>query len=111
LRTRGLIPWAFLLASNVSMAVLKSSSAVGSVGTRPASESSSFRLRSSASAHDRVPALRRCCLPAILQRKCLRQLHRLQNSSPAYLQPGEWRTKIVITGVIVGLGLLRTTVA
>jgi len=38
------------------------------------------------------------CAPSWVQRKCLRQRQRFENSSPAYLQVTEWRTKIVITG-------------
>ena len=51
---------------------------------RPANRSSSSRFFSSAWPHDRVPALRRTCTPFCVQRKCLRQLQRLQNH-PRYI--------------------------
>ncbi len=75
----------------------------GIVGLRPASWSSSLRLFSSASAHDRVPALRLNCLPPCDHRKCLRQVQPLWNSSPTHLQPGVWRTKMVIVGLCARL--------
>ena len=68
-------------------------------GTRPAEWSSSACFFRSASIHERVRAEMRTCLRSCVHRKCFGQSQRLQNSSPAYLQSAEWRTKIVTTGV------------
>src|SRR4029077_20426528 len=73
----------------------------GVFGTRPANWSSSRRFPSSASSHDRVPALRRYWVPFCVHRKCLRHRQRRQNSSAAYLQSAECLTKIVIDGVLM----------
>ena len=80
---------------------LRASLFSGVMGTRPDNSSSSRRLPSSASSHDRVPALRRYWTPFWLHRKCLRHRQRRQNSSPAYLQSAECLTKIVMLGVLM----------
>src|SRR5438874_9109875 len=80
--------------------VLRSS--VTAVGFPPASKpASSLRRSRSACSHDRVLADRRNCLPSWVQRRCLRQLQRLQRSSSRYLQSGLCRTKISIEGALI----------
>jgi hypothetical protein len=72
------------------------------IGFRRAAASncaSSRRFSSSARAQDLVFALLRTCFPFQLQRRCLRQLQRRQNSSPIRGQLAVWRTKIVIEGM------------
>lgn len=68
----------------------------------PVSWSSMFCLTYSASGQDRVFAGRHWRdSPVAVQRSHFLQSHRLANSSPAYLQPFECRTKIVMVGVVV----------
>ncbi len=76
--------------------------AEGIESAKTAPEMMTFREEAVRSeAQERVPADCRYCFPLWLQRRCLRHRQRFHVSSSLYLQSAEWRTKIVITGVVL----------